>query len=169
MNLSAKTIRIEAPIPGKSNVGIEVPNNQIRTVSFSEVVMVDEFMNSNKPLNIALGLNIDGKPVHTSIAKMPHGLIAGGTGSGKSVCVNGLLVSLLLKYSPSELRLILVDPKQVELILYQDIPHLATPVITDPKMASEALKWACEEMERRYKAFLAERCRDIEAWHFSHK
>ena len=164
MNLSAKTIRIEAPIPGKSNVGIEVPNDQIRTVNFAEVVMVDEFRYSTKPLNIALGLNIDGKPVHTSIAKMPHGLIAGGTGSGKSVCVNGLLVSLLLKYSPSELRLILVDPKQVELILYQDIPHLATPVITDPKMASEALKWACEEMERRYKAFLAERCRDIEGY-----
>lgn len=164
MNLSAKTIRIEAPIPGKSNVGIEVPNNQIRTVGFSEIVMVDEFKNSTKPLNIALGLNIDGKPVHTSIAKMPHGLIAGGTGSGKSVCVNGLLVSLLLKYSPKDLKLILVDPKQVELILYQDLPHLATPVITDPKMASEALKWACEEMDRRYRAFSSARARDIEGF-----
>ena len=164
MNLSAKTIRIEAPIPGKSNVGIEVPNNQIRTVSFSEIVMVDEFMNSKKPLNIALGLNIDGQPVHTSIAKMPHGLIAGGTGSGKSVCVNGLLVSLLLKYSPKDLKMILVDPKQVELILYQDLPHLATPVITDPKMASEALKWACEEMDRRYRAFSSARARDIEGF-----
>ena len=164
MNLSAKTIRIEAPIPGKSNVGIEVPNNQIRTVSFSEIVMVDEFMNSTKPLNIALGLNIDGQPVHTSIAKMPHGLIAGGTGSGKSVCVNGLLVSLLLKYSPKDLKMILVDPKQVELILYQDLPHLATPVITDPKMASEALKWACDEMDRRYRAFSSARARDIESF-----
>lgn len=164
MNLSAKTIRIEAPIPGKSNVGIEVPNNQIRTVSFSEIVMVDEFKTSTKPLNIALGLNIDGKPVHASIAKMPHGLIAGGTGSGKSVCVNGLLVSLLLKYSPADLKLILVDPKQVELILYQDLPHLATPVITDPKMASEALKWACEEMDRRYRAFSTARARDIEGY-----
>ena len=164
MNLSAKTIRIEAPIPGKSNVGIEVPNNQIRTVSFSEIVMVDEFKNSTKPLDIALGLNIDGKPVHTSIAKMPHGLIAGGTGSGKSVCVNGLLVSLLLKYSPKDLKMILVDPKQVELILYQDLPHLATPVITDPKMASEALKWACDEMDRRYRAFSSARARDIEGF-----
>ena len=164
MNLSAKTIRIEAPIPGKSNVGIEVPNNQIRMVSFSEVVMVDSFKNSTKPLNIALGLNIDGEPVHTSIAKMPHGLIAGGTGSGKSVCVNGLLVSLLLKYSPKDLKMILVDPKQVELILYQDLPHLATPVITDPKMASEALKWACEEMDRRYRAFSSARARDIEGF-----
>ena len=164
MNLSARTLRIEAPIPGKSNVGIEVPNNKIRTVSFSEIVMVDEFRNSNTPLNIALGLNIDGQPVHTSIAKMPHGLIAGGTGSGKSVCVNGLLVSLLLKYSPKDLKMILVDPKQVELILYQDLPHLATPVITDPKMASEALKWACEEMDRRYRAFSSARARDIEGF-----
>ena len=164
MNLSAKTIRIEAPIPGKSNVGIEVPNNQIRTVSFSEIVQVDSFKNSNVPLNIALGLNIDGKPVHTSIAKMPHGLIAGGTGSGKSVCVNGLLVSLLLKYSPADLKLILVDPKQVELISYQDLPHLATPVITDPKMASEALKWACDEMDRRYRAFSTARARNIEGF-----
>lgn len=161
MNLSAKTIRIEAPIPGKSNVGIEVPNNQIRTVSFSEIVMVDEFKTCQKPLNIALGLNIDGKPVYTSIAKMPHGLIAGGTGSGKSVCVNGLLISLLLKYSPKDLKLILVDPKQVELIAYQGLPHLATPVITDPKMASEALKWACSEMDKRYSAFMAARVRDI--------
>ena len=161
MNLSAKTIRIEAPIPGKSNVGIEVPNNEIRTVSFSEIVFADEFKTSTKPLNIALGLNIDGKPVYTSIAKMPHGLIAGGTGSGKSVCVNGLLISLLLKYSPKDLKMILVDPKQVELISYQDLPHLATPVITDPKMASEALKWACIEMDRRYSEFKALRVRDI--------
>ena len=164
MNLSARTIRIEAPIPGKSNVGIEVPNNQIRTVGFSEIVMVDEFKNARQPLTFALGLDIDGNPIHTSIAKMPHGLIAGGTGSGKSVCVNGLLVSLLLKYSPEDLKLILVDPKQVELILYQDLPHLATPVITDPKMASEALKWACEEMDRRYKAFSSARARDIEGF-----
>lgn len=164
MNLSAKTIRIEAPIPGKSNVGIEVPNDKIRTVSFSEIVMVDEFKNNTKPLNIALGLNLEGKPVYTSIAKMPHGLIAGGTGSGKSVCVNGLLISLLLKYSPKDLRLILVDPKRVELISYSGLPHLATPVINDPKMASEALKWACNEMDRRYNAFSAVRARDISSF-----
>ena len=164
MNLSAKTIRIEAPIPGKSNVGIEVPNNQVRIVSFSELVQGDEFVNSTKPLNIALGLNIDGNPVYTSIAKMPHGLVAGGTGSGKSVCVNGLLISLLLKYSPEDLKMILVDPKQVELTFYEDLPHLATPVIKDPKLASETLKWACDEMDRRYRAFASVRVRDIEGF-----
>ena len=164
MNLSAKTIRIEAPIPGKSNVGIEVPNNQVRIVSFSELVQGDEFVNSRKPLNIALGLNIDGNPVYTSIAKMPHGLVAGGTGSGKSVCVNGLLISLLLKYSPEDLKMILVDPKQVELTFYEDLPHLATPVIKDPKLASETLKWACDEMDRRYRAFASVRVRDIEGF-----
>ena len=164
MNLCAKTIRIEAPIPGKSNVGIEVPNNQVRIVSFSELINDDGFTHSTKPLNIALGLNIDGKPVYTSIAKMPHGLVAGGTGSGKSVCVNGLLISLLLKYSPEDLKMILIDPKQVELTFYEDLPHLATPVVKDPKLASETLKWACDEMDRRYRAFSSVRVRDIEGF-----
>ena len=164
MNLCAKTIRIEAPIPGKSNVGIEVPNNQVRVVNFAELINDDGFTNSKKPLNIALGLNIDGKPVYTSIAKMPHGLVAGGTGSGKSVCVNGLLISLLLKYSPEDLKLILIDPKQVELTFYEDLPHLATPVVKDPKLASETLKWACDEMDRRYRAFSSVRVRDIEGF-----
>ena len=164
MNLSAKTIRIEAPIPGKSNVGIEVPNNQVRVVSFSELINDDGFIHSTKPLNIALGLNIDGKPVYTSVAKMPHGLVAGGTGSGKSVCVNGLLISLLLKYSPEDLKMILIDPKQVELTFYEDLPHLATPVVKDPKLASETLKWACDEMDRRYRAFASVRVRDIEGF-----
>ena len=161
MNLCAKTIRIEAPIPGKSNCGIEVPNDKVRTVNFSEIVDREEFIKSNKPLKIALGLDIDGNPVYTDIAKMPHGLVAGGTGSGKSVCINGLIVSLLLKNKPSELKLILVDPKQVELASYQGLPHLVTPVITDPKLASESLKWACEEMDRRYKAFSTVRARDL--------
>lgn len=164
MNLSAKSIRIEAPIPGKSNVGIEVPNNQVRMVSFSELVHDDGFNYSTKPLNIALGLNIDGKPVYTSVAKMPHGLVAGGTGSGKSVCVNGLLISLLLKYSPEDLKMILIDPKLVEMAFYEDLPHLATPVVKDPKLASETLKWAVDEMERRYKAFAAIRVKDIEGY-----
>ena len=164
MNLSAKTIRIEAPIPGKSNVGIEVPNNQVRVVSFAELIQDDGFTNSRKPLNIALGLNIDGNPVYTSVAKMPHGLVAGGTGSGKSVCVNGLLISLLLKYSPEDLKMILIDPKQVELTFYEDLPHLATPVVKDPKLASETLKWACDEMDRRYRAFATVRVRDIEGF-----
>lgn len=161
MNLSARTIRIEAPIPGKSNVGIEVPNNKIRIVSFSEIVDRDEFKESQKPLLVALGLDIDGKPVYTDIAKMPHGLVGGGTGSGKSVCINGLLVSLILRNRPDEVKLILVDPKQVELANYSDLPHLVTPVINDPKMASEALKWACEEMDRRYRAFSSVRAKDL--------
>ena len=164
MNLSAKTIRIEAPIPGKSNVGIEVPNNQIRTVGFSEIINREEFTNSTKPLHVALGLNIDGEPIYANIAKMPHGLIAGGTGSGKSVCVNGILVSLILRNTPDDLKLILVDPKQVELINYEDLPHLATPVVTDPKLASEVLKWACDEMDRRYKAFSSVRAKDVESY-----
>ena len=164
MNLSAKTVRIEAPIPGKSNVGIEVPNNQIRTVGFAEIVDRDEFTKSNKPLYAALGLNIDGEPIYTNIAKMPHGLIAGGTGSGKSVCVNGILVSLLLRNTPDDLKLILVDPKQVELINYEDLPHLATPVVTEPKLASEVLNWACGEMDRRYKTFTSVRAKDIEVY-----
>ena len=164
MNLSAKTIRIEAPIPGKSNVGIEVPNNVVRLVTYSEIINSDEFKYSNKPLNVALGLNIDGEPVYTSIAKMPHGLVAGGTGSGKSVCVNGLLISLLFKYSPEDLKLILVDPKKVELTFYEELPHLATPVIKEPKLASEVLKWACDEMDRRYRAFSAAKARDLEGF-----
>ena len=164
MNLSAKTIRIEAPIPGKSNVGIEVPNNVVRLVSYAEIINNDQFKYSTKPLNVALGLNIDGEPVYTSIAKMPHGLVAGGTGSGKSVCVNGLLISLLFKYSPEDLKLILVDPKKVELTFYEDLPHLATPVIKEPKLASEVLKWACDEMDRRYRAFSAAKARDLEGF-----
>lgn len=164
MSLSVRTIRIEAPIPGKSNVGIEIPNEKTRTVGFAEIVDRPEFKEVKKPLYIALGLDIDGNPVYNNIASMPHGLIAGGTGSGKSVCVNGLLVSLIMRNSPEKLRLILVDPKQVELINYQDLPHLATPVITDPEMASEALKWACEEMDRRYRSFPAVRARDLESY-----
>lgn len=164
MALSAKTIRIEAPIPGKPNVGIEVPNLKARTVHFIDIVKTEEFMASDKPLLIALGLDIDGKPVYTNIAKMPHGLVGGGTGSGKSVCINTLLLSLLLKNSPDDLRLILIDPKRVELISYDDIPHLITPVINDAKMASESLKWAVDEMERRYNAFSTLRVRDIDGY-----
>ena len=164
MNLCAKTIRIEAPIPGKSNCGIEVPNDKVRTVSFSEIVDRDEFVNATKPLKIALGLDIDGNPVYTDIAKMPHGLVGGGTGSGKSVCINGLIVSLLLRNSPADLKLILVDPKQVELVSYQGLPHLITPVITDPRLASQALKWACEEMDRRYRVFATVRAKELSVY-----
>src|SRR5690554_2043580 len=140
MNLAAKTLRIEAPIPGKPFVGIEVPNKIADIVSFGNVVDTDEFLEDHKhPLKVALGEDIDGTNIYVDIAKMPHGLIAGGTGSGKSVCVNSILISLLLKNKPEDLKLILIDPKMVELTPYNDLPHLITPVITDPKMAATAL------------------------------
>ena len=164
MNLSAKSIRIEAPIPGKSNVGIEVPNDSVRTVAFSEIILSEEFKNSTKPLTIAMGLSIEGEAVCASIAKMPHGLIAGGTGNGKSVFVNNVLISLLMKYSPKDLKLIIVDPKRVEFLSYQALPHLATPVITEPKMANDVLKWSCTEMDRRYSEFMNVRARDINTY-----
>lgn len=164
MSLCAKTIRIEAPIPGKSNVGIEVPNEKVRKVNLIEIVDREEFMASPKKLLISIGLDIDGKPIYSDINKMPHGLIAGGTGSGKSVFINSLLISLLLRNSPDDVKFIMIDPKQVELLPYSDIPHLVTPVINDPKLASEGLKWACEEMDRRYKAFAALRVRDFASY-----
>ncbi len=160
MNLGAKTLRIQAPIPGKKTIGIEVPNDKSETVFYGDI-LTDEFYDSNYPLRVALGKDIDGKPILIDIASMPHGLIAGSTGSGKSVCINTILVSLLLKNRPDDLKLILVDPKKVELISYNDLPHLVTPVIDDPTMASESLKWAVEEMDRRYEAFSNVRARNI--------
>lgn len=154
MSLKATSIRIEAPIPGKPYVGLEVPNVNPDIVAFGNTVNSDEFINSkDKPLLVALGVDIDGKNVYADISKMPHGLIAGATNSGKSVSVNTLLASLLLKNRPDELKLILIDPKMVELTAYKELPHLITPVITEPKMASEALKWVVDEMERRYRLF----------------
>src|SRR5690606_34353616 len=165
MNLAAKTLRIEAPIPGKPFVGIEVPNKIADIVSFGNVVDTDEFLEDHKhPLKVALGVDIDGENIYVDIAKMPHGLIAGATNSGKSVCVNTILVSLLLKNKPEDLKLILIDPKMVELSIYNDLPHLITPVITDAKMASSALQWAVEEMERRYHLFAQCRSRDISSY-----
>lgn len=165
MALAAKEIRIEAPIPGKSTVGIEVPNEVPEVVHFYDIVSKDEFKNSTDPLTIALGLDIDGLGVYSSIAKMPHGLVAGATGSGKSVCINTILMSLLFKYSPDDLKLMLIDPKMVELSSYNDLPHLITPVITDAKIATAGLKWAVEEMERRFVLFSNERVRDIKSYH----
>lgn len=162
--LAAETIRIQAPIPGKTTVGIEAANKVAEIVHFYDVVSTEQFKNSEDPLTVALGMDIDGYAVYTSVQKMPHGLVAGTTGSGKSVCINTVLVSLLFKYKPSELKLMLVDPKMVELLPYEDIPHLLTPVITDPKIAMAGLKWAVEEMDRRFKSFAKHRVRDIKTY-----
>lgn len=161
LSLAAKDIRIEAPIPGKHTIGIEVPNRSSRPVFISEILTSKEFVESSSPLTVALGLDISGKPIVTDLRKMPHGLIAGATGSGKSVCINTMLVSLLYKAKPEELKLLLIDPKMVELAPYNYIPHLASPVITDVKAATAALKWAVEEMERRYELLAHAGVRDI--------
>ncbi|WP_075620095.1 DNA translocase FtsK [Paenisporosarcina indica] len=159
--LAAKDIRIQAPIPGKSSIGIEIPNRVSRPVRISEVVGSSTFTESDSPLEAALGLDLTGKPVTIDLRKMPHGLIAGATGSGKSVCINSILVSLLYKATPKELNLLLIDPKMVELAPFNHIPHLVSPVITDVKAATAALKWAVEEMERRYQLFAHTGVRDI--------
>lgn len=159
--LAAKDIRIEAPIPGKNAIGIEVPNRTSSPVMLREILRRDVFRNPTSPLTAALGLDISGNPVVTDLKKMPHGLVAGATGSGKSVCINSILVSLLYKSSPDDLKLLLVDPKMVELAPYHDVPHLLAPVITDAKQATGALKWVVQEMERRYEIFSKHRVRDI--------
>ncbi|MFO1444177.1 DNA translocase FtsK [Bacillus sp. Bva_UNVM-123] len=161
LSLAARDIRIEAPIPGKHTIGIEVPNKTSRPVFIREIVESDEFITSSSPLTAILGLDIAGNPIVTDLRKMPHGLIAGATGSGKSVCINSILVSLLYKANPDELKLILIDPKMVELAPYNGIPHLVSPVITDVKAATAALKWAVDEMERRYELFAHTGVREI--------
>ena len=162
--LAAKDIRIDAPIPGKRSIGIEIPNRISRSVRLSEVTDSSSFRDSDSPLEAALGLDLTGKPVTIDLRKMPHGLIAGATGSGKSVCINSILVSLLYKSNPNELKLMLIDPKMVELAPFNHIPHLVSPVITDVKAATAALKWAVEEMERRYQLFMHSGARKIEAY-----
>lgn len=161
LNMAAKDIRIEAPIPGKNAIGIEIPNKKSRTVRLEEILSSDAFQNSISPLTVGLGLNIEGEAVITDINAMPHGLIAGATGSGKSVCINTILVSLLYKANYNEVKFLLIDPKMVELAAYNGIPHLVSPVITDIKAATAALKWAVEEMESRYEKFVAHSVRDI--------
>ncbi len=161
LSLAARDIRIEAPIPGKHTIGIEVPNKKSRPVFLSEIINNPEFAGQDSPLTAALGLDISGKPIVTDLRKMPHGLIAGATGSGKSVCINTILVSLLYKARPDELKLLLIDPKMVELAPYNRIPHLVSPVITDVKAATAALKWAVEEMDRRYELFAHTGVREI--------
>lgn len=162
--LAAKDVRIDAPIPGKRSIGIEIPNRISRAVRLSEVTNSDSFKESDSPLEAALGLDLTGKPVTLDLRKMPHGLVAGATGSGKSVCINSILVSLLYKADPSELKLLLIDPKMVELAPFNHIPHLVSPVITDVKAATAALKWAVEEMERRYQLFMHSGQRHITAY-----
>lgn len=161
LSLAAKDIRIEAPIPGKHTIGIEVPNQSRRPVFISEIIGSPAFTENASPLAAVLGLDISGKPIVTDLRKMPHGLIAGATGSGKSVCINSILVSLLYKANPADVKLLLIDPKMVELAPYNQIPHLVSPVITDVKAATAALKWAVEEMEHRYELFAHMGVRDI--------
>ena len=162
--LAARDIRIEAPIPGTSFIGIEIPNRESHAVELREILESEPFQNSESPLEAALGLDITGEPITIDLSEMPHGLIAGATGSGKSVCINCILTSLLYKASPDELKLLLIDPKMVELAPYNGIAHLLSPVITDVKAATLALKWAVNEMEERYQLFAEVGARNIERY-----
>ena len=161
LSLAARSIRIEAPVPGKSVIGIEVPNDKPQIVGLREVITSNEFINDPSSLAVGLGKEISGKPLIADLAKMPHLLIAGATGAGKSVCVNTIITSLLYKSSPEEVKLLLIDPKVVELAHYNGIPHLLSPVVTDPKKASNALNWAVNEMNKRYQLFAENGVKDI--------
>ena len=164
LNLAAETIRIEAPIPGKQAVGIEVPNKEKETVHLREVLESEEFQNNKSKLTIALGKDVAGNPQLADIAKMPHVLIAGSTGSGKSVCINTIITSIIYNAKPSEVKLVMVDPKVVELSVYNGIPHLLIPVVTDPKKAAGALAWAVQEMDDRYNKFATKGVRDLKGY-----
>ena len=161
LNLAASAVRIEAPIPGKAAIGIEVPNKEVTSVALRDVIESDEFKNAPSKLSVALGMDITGKAIIGDIAKMPHVLIAGATGSGKSVCINSIITSILYKADPNEVKLMMVDPKVVELGVYNGIPHLLVPVVTDPKKASGALGWAVSEMTRRSNLFAENGVRDL--------
>ena len=164
LSLAAESIRIEAPIPGKQAVGIEIPNKEKEMVALRDIIDSPEFKNAKSKLTFALGKDAAGEVVITDIAKMPHVLIAGSTGSGKSVCINTLITSIIYKAKPSEVKLVMVDPKVVELSIYNGIPHLLIPVVTDPKKAAGALAWAVQEMENRYHLFAEKNVREIEGY-----
>lgn len=164
LSLASSDIRIEAPIPGKSVVGIEVPNKKKASVTLREMIDSNEFKNLESQLPLTLGKDVSGRNIISSIDKMPHLLIAGATGSGKSVCINGIITSIIYKSSPKDVRLVLIDPKVVELSIYNGIPHLLIPVVTNPKKAAYALNWAVDEMEKRYKAFAENAVRDIQGY-----
>jgi DNA segregation ATPase FtsK/SpoIIIE-like protein len=164
LSLAAQGLRIEAPVPGKSAVGIEIPNKEPQGVFLREIIEDERFVNFPSKLAFAVGKDIAGSPIITDVARMPHLLIAGATGSGKSVCINTLIASLLYKARPDEVKLLMIDPKVVELSVYNGIPHLLIPVVTDPKKASGALSWAVAEMENRYNMFAETGCRDIKGY-----
>ena len=164
LGLAANGVRMEAPIPGKAAIGIEVPNKKQSPVFLREVLDSQEFTNTSKKLAFALGKDITGKCIVGDLSKMPHMLIAGATGSGKSVCINSLIISLLYKYSPDDVKLLMVDPKVVELSVYNGIPHLLIPVVTEPKKAAGALNWAVNEMNKRYNLFSQMKVKNIESY-----
>ncbi len=164
MNLAASGVRIEAPIPNKAAVGIEIPNRTRLTVSLREIIDSPQFKSATSKLNVALGKDISGNVTCTDLAKMPHLLIAGTTGSGKSVCLNAMIISILFNSTPDEVKLIMIDPKQVEFTVYKDIPHLMVPVVSDPRKAAGALAWAVSEMTKRYKMFSEVGVRDIKGY-----
>ncbi|MBQ8880293.1 MAG: hypothetical protein IJY69_05610 [Clostridia bacterium] len=164
LNLAAESIRMEAPIPGKSAVGVEIPNKKASTVRLRELLDTEEFKSAKSKTTVCMGKDVAGQPIFADIAKMPHALIAGATGMGKSVCINSLMISMLFKARPDEVKFIMIDPKQVEFTMYNGIPHLLVPIVTDVKQAAGALQWAVEEMERRYSVLQDALVKNIDAY-----
>ncbi|MEG1662016.1 MAG: DNA translocase FtsK, partial [Clostridiales bacterium] len=164
LSLAAQGVRIEAPIPGKSAIGIEVARKDIDTVYFRDIIESDEFKNSKAKLSFALGKNISGESIIGDLAKMPHLLIAGATGSGKSICINSIICSILYKAKPNEVKMLLIDPKKVEMTNYNSLPHLLAPVVSDNKKAANALKWVVNEMENRYSLFVGASVKDFQGY-----
>ena len=164
LNFAVAGVRIEAPIPGKAAVGIEVPNEEVFFVPIRELLASDKFEGMQSPVTFALGKDIAGENVYGDIGKMPHLLIAGATGSGKSVCVNSLIVSILYKSTPKEVRMVMIDPKVVELSIFNNIPHLLAPVVTDPKKAASSINWVVNEMTMRYRMFALQGAKDLKRY-----